>query len=267
MLRCCVAPRLVSYNGYLWASGGQGEGASGPTIFSDVWTSPDGTSWSQVSGGLPYPRWGHSVVAYLGLMFVIGGTTPDEYTILYSDTGGAWEVMPNDSEAQAVAHRTFAAAAVYNNAIYVAGGESPPAPKTPIVYMNDVWEWSPCAAVGNCEQYAGRAACELHANLTAVCSCIPPHTGTNCTELNPGPPKKPPSSNRGWIIVAVLASSAVVLLLCIVVLARRKRKSGTAVASAHRCPPHTCAHALSVFRGAVSCRGVQLQRRSCRDGR
>ena len=214
-------PRLASYAGKMWLCGGQGQEV-GNTIFDDVWTSEDGHTWSS-AGTLPTPRWGHSFLSYLGFMFIVGGGTPSgNYSVLYSDSGTVWSVMP--STPKTVANRMFQATAIYSGGLFVTGGETPGRHPT---FLGDVWAWQPCATVDDCAHFNGRATCYLHSNLTAACRCLTPYSGSNCTGLTPFPPYNPPRSNNDeWVILGSLSAFALVLLACIVVLARRRRLVG-----------------------------------------
>ena len=68
----------VVFNGKMWVIGGQG-----PAVYSnDVWSSPDGITWTQVlaHNASPGPnqftgRYSHASVVFNGLMWVIGGSS------------------------------------------------------------------------------------------------------------------------------------------------------------------------------------------------
>ena len=229
----------MSYGDNLWLCGGQGPGASTTTIFSDVWFSPEGRQWTQVDN-LPAPRWGHSMVSFLGFMFVVGGAVDGNYTLLYSNNGFNWDVAPGVPNT--VNYRAFFGLSVFNDAMFVTAGETPGAHP---MFLDDVWTWSPCEPVADCAQFEGRAECQLLPNLTATCVCKTPYTGGNCTTISPFPPAPPPPDNNAWIIVAALCGVAVFLLVCIVAMARRRRETGAwQPVRAHCC---TCTRVLPLL--------------------
>jgi hypothetical protein len=95
----------VSYAGKLWVIGGDNNGGS---YDPDVWSSPDGRTWTQVTDSAPWsPRILHYTVAFNGALYVIGGqqlyetlvpvpnpypTEPVYYNDVWRSTDGAdWQ--------------------------------------------------------------------------------------------------------------------------------------------------------------------------------
>jgi hypothetical protein len=124
------AHAAVAFAGKLWVIGGQSGSQS--TKLGDVWSSPDGQTWTRAT----HPdatfvdvgaRAGHSAVVYDGRMWVIGGqgpavngqaTTPAP-AVAYSYDGVTW----TDAGVPAgVANRYGGSAVVYDEDLYVLGG-------------------------------------------------------------------------------------------------------------------------------------------------
>ncbi len=127
----------VVYNNLMWVIGGDNTGGVGNSAgvscaLSDVWNSPDGVNWT-LAGQFPTPRAGASCVVFNGALWVIAGgnTYPDPaagsgaYSLdplndVWTSTDGA-----NWSEATAdtgFGGRSYAAAGVFNNQIWIVGG-------------------------------------------------------------------------------------------------------------------------------------------------
>lgn len=122
----------VAFNGKLWVIGGDTNHAH---YMHDVWNSPDGTHWTQVTNSLP---WGdrvlHYTVAYNGFLYVMGGqqlpeaihpppvpypTAPVYYSDVWRSADGVnWEQIGSMPAATGM----ICGSVVFNNAIWVIGG-------------------------------------------------------------------------------------------------------------------------------------------------
>ncbi len=132
---------MIVFNGSMWVLGGAQFG--GIVIPSnDVLETSDGTSWSTapVSGTRWTARFGHTSVSYGGLMWVICGSVGDlggpfSKEVWYSSDGSTWNQLPVPSDFTA---RAFHASVVYQNRLWVMGGQSGVA-----AYLSDVWYYGP----------------------------------------------------------------------------------------------------------------------------
>ncbi len=122
----------VVFNDKLWVIGGWG----GPSkLYNDVWSSTDGTTWTQVTAAAAFPyRIGHQVVSFNNQMWLIGGE--NSQTLL--DLNDVWSSADGVTWTLVTAHAPFGArkghsAVVFNGRIWVIGGESAN------TYYNDVW--------------------------------------------------------------------------------------------------------------------------------
>ena len=124
---------IVAFNNKLWVIGGWDElpqlGGTG-TRFNDVWSSPDGVTWTQqipAGGTIFSPRLGHAAVVYGGKLWVIGGDidggSPTETVI-----GDVWSTTDGTTWVKATTSAAFPAreghsVAVFNNALWLVGGD------------------------------------------------------------------------------------------------------------------------------------------------
>ena len=139
----------LAFNNRLWVIGGlDPRDENDAERMNDVWSSSDGTSWTQVTASAPFaPRFGHSSVVFDGKMWVIGGATdPNEdyqanppSEVWFSDNGTTWtQAVTNRSFHQRMGHTSLA----YRGKIWVIGGTGSTYPmRTDPEYMayNDVW--------------------------------------------------------------------------------------------------------------------------------
>jgi N-acetylneuraminic acid mutarotase len=141
----------VSYAGKLWVVGGDiYSGSYDP----DVWSSPDGVTWTQVTDSVPWsPRVLHYVVAFNDALYVIGGqqlfetlvpvpnpypTAPVYYRDVWRSTDGAnWEQIGNVPHAIGM----ICGSVVFNDELWVIGGGQYGDNGIPVVgaAYNEVW--------------------------------------------------------------------------------------------------------------------------------
>lgn len=122
-------------------------------FFNDVWRSPDGAHWEQVTAHAPWQaRAGLSAIVFKGWIYVLGGSLGDDAAIggtgrlLFNDVwrsrdGATWEAVTHSAP---WAPRAGASVVEKNGYLYLLGGEDgflctfgPQGPVCP--YFNDVW--------------------------------------------------------------------------------------------------------------------------------
>jgi len=61
------------YDGKIWVLGGAYYEGASEYVLNDVWSSPDGTSWTLETASAPWPaQWGHAAVVHDGSLYLIG---------------------------------------------------------------------------------------------------------------------------------------------------------------------------------------------------
>src|SRR5690606_32492562 len=89
----------LAFDGKLWVMGG---GARNPQALptNDVWSSPDGVHWTQVTSSAPWkPRLWFSTLVYRDRMWVLGGWSEEERNfgdVWYSTDGKHWTELTAD---------------------------------------------------------------------------------------------------------------------------------------------------------------------------
>ena len=114
------------FNGKMWVIGGESNGFSGGDLH-DVWSSSDGTNWTQAMSGTNAvdlgPRRSATAVVFNNNLFVIGGVSNDStpvyptYPVQYSSDGVNWSGV-----AFTPFQRYGLSALAYDGALYVIGG-------------------------------------------------------------------------------------------------------------------------------------------------
>jgi N-acetylneuraminic acid mutarotase len=123
----------LAFNNKLWVIGGQ-EGS----LRNDVWSSPDGETWTQVIAAAPWTaRSGHTSVVFDNQMWVIGG-----FDSGYRDD--VWSSIDGETWTQVTAAAPWSAryghtSVVFNNRLWVIGGSYRGGPRGGVAYLNDVW--------------------------------------------------------------------------------------------------------------------------------
>lgn len=129
------------YNNKIWVMGGFTYGAGGNTHYADVWSSADGTNWTQETSNAPWgQRAMHGTVAFQGKMWIIGGGvygTEIDYNDVWSSTDGVnWtQEVANAPWEQ----RRFHSTVVYDEKIWVLAGFTAADGSTYMSNRNDVW--------------------------------------------------------------------------------------------------------------------------------
>ena len=127
----------VVHKGAIWVVGGYGPGFTG-LFLRDVWFSPDGVHWSQVTDSAPWSaRRYHGVVSFRGRIWVLGGLSAEgELNDVWSTSNGRdWKLeLENAPWSQRTAHATV----VHDGRMWVLGGDEDSDPDA-VVTRNDVW--------------------------------------------------------------------------------------------------------------------------------
>ena len=131
------APRAyhqaVVHDGKLWVFGG-GNYVPEYQAFNDVWSSPDGVHWTQVTANAPWnPRLWFSAAVYRGRIWVLGGWSKVPETnwgdVWYSQNGRDWtRLTAQNTWKERHEHSVF----VHRDRLFVAGGHARP-------LSNEVW--------------------------------------------------------------------------------------------------------------------------------
>lgn len=137
----------VSHNGKLWVIGGRG--FSG--YMNDVWSSSDGTNWTEVKPSETASpthfskRVGHAVVSFNNQMWLIGGYSTESYTYLNdvwtSSDGANWTLTASVTQStfSARAHHTVV---VFNNKMYMMGGTDDISKFSDVMSSTDGLNWT-----------------------------------------------------------------------------------------------------------------------------
>lgn len=140
------------HNNKLWVIGGD---VNTGHYQKDVWSSPDGTNWTQVSGAalpLAMGRTLHQVFSHAGKMWIVGGQTMDEFTpghestkpgspyyddVWSSEDGVTWEQVSSGNAWSPKA--SIIGSAVKDGFMWLIAGGAYDTESNPRVYKFDVW--------------------------------------------------------------------------------------------------------------------------------
>ncbi len=124
---------VAVFNGQMWAFGGQTQFGGG-SYLNDVWSTLDGTNWTQVTAAAPWSyRTTFGATVLNGRMWVFGGNASNYLNDVWSTLDGT-----NWTQATAAApwsRRTSPGAVAFNGQMWVLGGYNGG-------YHNDVWSSS-----------------------------------------------------------------------------------------------------------------------------
>ena len=134
----------VVYKENIWVIGGISN-VSASTRLNDVWSSPDGITWTQATDNAGFPaRGNHSSVVFSNRIWVIGGSSGGN-DVWSSTDGTNWTEVTN---AAAFGNRSFHSSVVHAEKIWLIGGFN-------AAYQNDVWSsingtnWARARATGS----------------------------------------------------------------------------------------------------------------------
>ncbi len=127
------------FNGLMWVVGGAAGNADNSVTYydADVWSSSNGSSWTQATSSAPFGgRYGSQTLSYNGLIWLIGGDSGGtlKNDVWSSPDGANWtQVLANSAgNANQFSPREDFGAVVFNNAMWVIGGWAG-------TNKNDVW--------------------------------------------------------------------------------------------------------------------------------
>ena len=128
---------------------------------NDIWSSPDGISWTSEVISAPFrTRAAHNCVVYNNKIWVIGGFNGASFLrdVWYSSDGINWN---NATSAAAFSGRGGHTSLVFNNKIWVVGGDAGSTP-----FQNDAWT-SNNGAVWTQEAYTGFSGRRYHTSVAS----------------------------------------------------------------------------------------------------
>jgi uncharacterized RDD family membrane protein YckC len=139
-----VGAGFVEHDGKLWMAGGY----TPLKDFNDVWVSPDGIQWEQVTPHAAFsPRAYQGFLSYNGRMWVIGGNSHNETgfyktekvcdnDVWSSSDGVTWTRVTPDT---GFPPRCEFQSVVYDNRMWVIGGSRTDKSKTGPALYSDIW--------------------------------------------------------------------------------------------------------------------------------
>jgi hypothetical protein len=127
-------------NGRIYIMGGfyTGEAGAGDDIgYYDVWSSPDGETWTLETNDAPFGTWYlNRAVTLNGKIYVVGHNVGADGDVWSSENGSVWEMETATAE---YGQRWFPGLAAMNGVIYLIGGwDGTVGGGT----HNDVWAWA-----------------------------------------------------------------------------------------------------------------------------
>jgi len=140
-----VTQYVLEYDNKIWVLGGQQINPLGTEIYNDVWSSPDGVNWTEVTKHAPWSARGQigGSVVFDNKMWVIGGGTYNARTynndVWYSTNGIDWT--------QATAHapwspRQYHDITTFDGKMWVLGGFDGTYNLNDVWYSSDGVNWS-----------------------------------------------------------------------------------------------------------------------------
>ncbi len=137
---------LAAFNGKLWIIGG----VNGLIrYFNDVWSTPDGVHWTQEVQHAPWAARSAPALAFNDKLWLLGGLgTPQINSAVRGDIwsssdGVSWSQEISDVPWQADSGRANYRAVVFQDKLWIMGGDGP------LPYLNDVWS-SPDGTTWTC---------------------------------------------------------------------------------------------------------------------
>ncbi|MCE5300651.1 MAG: hypothetical protein LLG37_07255 [Spirochaetia bacterium] len=128
---------FVNYGGKMWVIGGTATAPDGGiNYFNDVWSSPDGVSWTVETVSAAFPKMAYMAVsAFKNEIYMTGGWDGRNY---YDDTwhskdGVKWMQSKPDSPDKIFPGRRSHASSVYSDRLWISGGAVQDRE------LNDVW--------------------------------------------------------------------------------------------------------------------------------
>lgn len=123
---------LTVFNGRMYLIGGTDNDRN---VLSDIWVTDDGITWSRLYENAPFGDVsGHATVVLNGRMYVIGVSRVTGGTKSWSTSNGTDWIEENDNAFPGLKRNK---ATVFNNAIYIVGGD-----KATSELTNEIWRSS-----------------------------------------------------------------------------------------------------------------------------
>jgi len=146
--------QVVVFNNQLWLIGGfGGTNSQNGAALNDVWSSPDGITWTQQTidpASMFSVRAGHQAVIYNNQILVIGGYQPEapdpaaptvprilNFSDVWASSDGVSWARIKDDDNSGFSARNGHQVVVYNGQLWLVGGEGVENGRT--VVKNDVW--------------------------------------------------------------------------------------------------------------------------------
>ncbi|HEY2004193.1 MAG TPA: hypothetical protein VGH44_03685 [Candidatus Saccharimonadia bacterium] len=155
------------FNGKLWAMGGN----NASTYYNDVYCSADGATWSDTNCGTTSAGWsgrsGMQVLVYQGKLWVLGGFNGTTYyhDVWCSSDGVIWSDATCGTSAAPWTTREFLGATVFNNVMWVMGGDNANVASHDVWYSSDGTNWTETTAAAGWASRWGMQALTMNGKL------------------------------------------------------------------------------------------------------
>jgi N-acetylneuraminic acid mutarotase len=153
---------VVAFNNKMFLIGGASFESGGfVDRLNDVWSSPDGISWTQEVSSAPFStRAAHTCVVYNNKIWVIGGFNGFSFLndVWYSSDGSNWI---NATNSAAFSGRGGHASVIFHNKLWVIGGDAGSTP-----FQNDAWS-SNDGVIWTREAYTGFLGRRYHSSVAS----------------------------------------------------------------------------------------------------
>lgn len=127
----------IVFQNQIWIMGGY----DGTSYYSDIWSSPDGTTWVQVVAVAPWgKRTGMKAVVFNNQMYVMGGANAGTfYNDVWSSSDGLnWQLLTNSAAWSA---RNAFGLVAFNNGMFITGGALAVGNSNEVWYSTDGANW------------------------------------------------------------------------------------------------------------------------------
>lgn len=173
----------LNFKGQIWAIGGVD---SNGNYLSDVWSSPDGSSWNRATNQAAFGgRAFHTSVVFGGKMWVIGGSNANNSylnDVWYSEDGVVWNSATTQAQFDG---RNLHSSVVYNGLMWVIGGKTQNTD-----YNNDVWSssdgvtWTEAVEGANFNPCYGQASVSFNGAIWVIGGKSHPSSGSPNAPFN-----------------------------------------------------------------------------------
>jgi len=125
----------------IWVVGGRTSVYSADSSeLNDVWASKDGIEWAQITSNASFaPRYYHTLTAFNGSLWVIGGSSETAWEIWRSFNGKDWFLV---TDYPPFSWRRGHAVTVFDGKLWLIGGRSNDGFKNDIWYTSDGYSWT-----------------------------------------------------------------------------------------------------------------------------